>query len=245
MPEGIALFTVTFLVSLVYSSIGHGGASGYLALLAFLAVPPSQMSGSALSLNLLVSLVAFWVFFKAGHFSWPLTWPFIATSVPCAFVGGLLEVSRATYSILLGGVLIFAAWRLLVHGKVSQEKRAIPLPLSFSIGAVIGILSGIVGVGGGIFLSPILLLFSWADPKKVAGTSAFFILANSSAGLLGRLATNALSFTPVLIYMIVTAFVGGLMGSRLGANHFSAQTLRIILAGVLLLASVKLLTAGL
>lgn len=239
----LPLFAFTFLIALVYSSVGHGGASGYLALLSFLSFPHEIMSTSALCLNLLVAGTAFWFFLRASHFSWGLTWPFTVASVPFAFIGGLLRIPAAFYSLLLAFVLIFAAVRLIFDSTGEQHTFKFPsLKISLPLGGAIGILSGMVGVGGGIFLSPILLIFHWADPKKTAATSACFILVNSLAGLFGRLARNSFQVTPLLLTMVVTAFLGGVIGSRLGANHFSGRWLKRVLAGVLLIATFKLLT---
>ncbi len=245
MSELIPLIGFTFFVALIYSSVGHGGASGYLALLAFFALPREQMAASALCLNLLVAGLAFWHFFKARHFSWNLIWPFCFSSVPLAFIGGMLKVPASVYSSLLAGALTFAAWRLLFELNLNQHeiKKNPPRLLSLLVGGLIGMLSGIVGVGGGIFLSPLLLLFRWADPKKTAAASAFFILVNSLAGLAGRLVRNQFQLTPLLVYMVLAAFVGGAFGSRLGANYISAKWLRRILAVVLLLAVFKLVHA--
>ena len=247
MPNSIAviipLLALTFLVAFVYSSVGHGGASGYLALLSFLSFPPEILSTSALCLNLLVAGTAFWFFLRASHFSWELTWPFTATSIPLAFIGGFLKIPPVFYSLLLACVLIFAGWRLIFDlSEVRQEYKSPSLRISLLMGGAIGILSGIVGVGGGIFLSPILLIFHWADPKKTAATSSCFILVNSLAGLLGRWARNGLQSNPLFMTLVVTAFFGGVIGSQLGANHLSGKWLKRILAGVLLIAAFKLLT---
>jgi len=245
LSENIILAFLTFIVALIYSSVGHGGASGYLAVLSFFQVPHGQMATSALCLNLLVAGMAFWNFFKASHFSWRLTWPFCLTSIPFAFIGGFLKVPSAVYSFLLAAVLMFAAGRLLLEfGRKAKETSRLPSYFtSFLLGGSIGILSGVVGVGGGIFLSPILLFFRWADPKRTAATSAFFILVNSFAGLLGRSVQGHFQITEVLIYMVTAAFIGGIVGSRLGANHFSGKWLKRILACVLLIAASKLLHA--
>lgn len=245
MSEVAALTALTFIISFIYSSVGHGGASGYLALLSFFLVPHLQMASSALCLNLLVAGIAFHSFYQAGHFDWKLTWPFTVSSIPFAFIGGMLQVSPKVYSLLLAAVLIFAAIRMLlqIDEDHSATKSLPPLLISLPIGGLVGILSGVVGVGGGIFLSPLLLLRHWADPKKVAATSAFFIVVNSAAGLLGRVAKQQFELTPLLTAMILSAFAGGLVGSRLGANHFSGKWLRRILACVLFLAVFKLLRA--
>ncbi len=242
MPESITLAVFTFLVSFIYSSVGHGGASGYLALLSFFAIPHQQMTTSALYLNLLVAGMAFWNFLRASHFSWRLVWPFTVASAPFAFIGGFLKVSSNIYFILLAGVLLFAAWRLIFEFDHDTPEIIHPpsFLLSLPLGGVIGILSGMVGIGGGIFLSPLLLLLHWADPKRTAAASAAFIFINSLAGLFGKLVSHQFQLSPVVAYMLVTAFLGGITGSRLGANHFSGKWLRRILAGVLLVATFKL-----
>ncbi len=242
----LPLVALTFLVAFVYSSVGHGGASGYLALLSFFTFPHELMAASALGLNLLVAGTAFLAFRKAAHFSWRLTWPFVVTSVPTAFLGGLVQVSPDLYAKLLAGVLIIAGFRLLVEmrgGKEEEIPKAPSFSVAFPLGAGVGLLSGIVGVGGGIFLSPLLLLLRWAGPKTTAATSAFFILVNSLAGLLGRVfrGSFSMSLPPVILLMVASAFLGGLAGSHLGANHFSGRWLRRILAVALFVAVWKLL----
>ena len=232
------LIPSVFLVAVLYSSVGHGGASGYLAVLSLWAIPAQQMAASALILNLIVSGIALATFAKVGYFSWRLTWPFALASVPAAWFGGRLTVAPYTYGWLLGGVLLVAAWRLWVElpavTLVGHPRFVLALPAGVGIGA----LSGIVGVGGGIFLSPLLILKQWADPKKAAATSAFFILANSAAGLLGRAAREPLVIGP-LLGLILAASFGGIAGSALGANHFSGLVLRRILAVALVVAAIK------
>lgn len=238
----LLLSFLTFLVALVYSSVGHGGASGYLALLSFFEFSPEEMAASALCLNLLVAAVAFWNFFRASHFSWKLTWPFAVTSVPFAFLGGLLKISAAFYSLFLAGVLVFAAFRLLVTLEKGETIAAPPpFAVSLPVGAGIGFVSGIAGVGGGIFLSPLLVLCGWGGVKQAAAVSAFFIWVNSLAGLLGRFARHSFTPPPNAALLVAAAFVGGVLGSRLGANHFSAVGLKRLLAAVLIAASFKLI----
>lgn len=240
----IPFLTLTFLIALVYSSVGHGGASGYLALLSLYSFPMEPASASALCLNLFVSGTAFLAFWRAAHFSWRFAGPFVLTSIPTAFLGGLAKVSPSFYSLLLGGVLLFAGFRLLIDIKPSIEQVSYrPSPfLSLPLGALIGVLSGIVGVGGGIFLSPILLFFRWAGPKRTAATSAFFILVNSFTGLLGRAFRYHFSvdLPTTILGMVAIAFLGGTLGSHFGANHFSGRWLKRILAVVLFVASFKL-----
>ena len=240
--EIIAIAALTGVVSLLYSSVGHGGASGYLALLSFFSFSYLQMGTSALFLNLLVAGIAFWVFGKASFFKWNLTWPFILTSIPFAFLGGAFKVPRQYYAGLLLGILLFAAFRMLIDNK-KEEDLSIKRPsiwIALPVGGGVGFLSGIIGVGGGIFLSPLLLMLRWATPKEVAATAAFFILVNSFSGLLGRYASDQFNLSPLLYAMPVAALAGAFFGSRLGAFYFTGKALRVLLASVLLVACVKL-----
>ena len=214
----VPFFTFAFIIAFVYASVGHGGASGYLALLSFYSFSHEQMAASALCLNLLVSTVAFLTFAKASHFSWRLTWPFIVTSIPAAFWGGMIHIPPSLYAKLLAGVLFFAGMRLILDAHFGNNRtllRAVepPVFVSLLLGSGIGLLSGVVGVGGGIFLSPLLLFFGWADPKKSAATSAFFIFSNSLAGLLGRVLKQnfAIHYSPALGWMTLAAFAGGIL----------------------------------
>jgi len=230
-------------ISFLYASVGHGGASGYLALLSFFTIAPHEMATSALCLNLLVAGLAFRAFWKAGYFSPDLTWPFIVASIPCAFIGGFLPVSTPLYKLLLALTLSAAAFRLMVYIPKGQDYSYLAIPklaVALPTGGAIGLLSGMVGVGGGIFLSPLLLLKGWADPKRIAATSAIFILANSAAGLLGRWIGGQMQIG-TLFPMVIAALFGGWLGARLGANHFSGITLRRLMGLVLVIAVFKLL----
>jgi uncharacterized membrane protein YfcA len=215
------------IVAALYSSVGHGGASGYLAVLSFFAFAPATMSSTALVLNILVAGIALHSYTRAGHLSLKLSWPFILLSVPAAF---------------LGGVLLIAAVRLVMNTlqpQVETEQKRVSLAVSLPIGAGIGLLSGVVGVGGGIFLSPIMILMRWADAKRTSATSALFIVVNSLAGLAGRFAKGGVQAEDVLP-LILAAFVGGLVGSYYGANKFSGLMLRRVLSVVLVVAAVKM-----
>lgn len=240
------LLGLVFLVAAAYSSVGHGGASGYLAVLSFFGLAPAAMAPSALCLNLLVAGTAFASYQRAGHFVSRLLWPFLLTSVPFAFLGGLTGVSTRTYSLLLGAVLLFAAFRLLGVTAPRQEEYFVRVPrlgVALPVGAGIGFLSGIIGVGGGIFLSPLLILLRWADTKRTAAASAAFIWVNSLAGLYGHLRREPLEWAS-LLWLVGAAFAGGLLGSYLGAQRFRGLWLRRILGGVLLVATVKLLRSA-
>lgn len=234
------------MVALLYASVGHGGASGYLALMSFFCITPELMSASALILNLLVSGLAFFQFHKKGYFSWNLTWPFLATSIPAAFLGGLIKINPKTYTILLMIVLVYVSARLMMT-TIMQNKGTIvfkqpSMVMAIGVGAVIGLISGIVGVGGGIFLSPMLILLHWADTKSTSATSACFIWCNSLAGLAGRLFLKPLALENTLQFMpiVCVAFIGGWWGAYLGANQFTSKALRVVLALVLMLAVGKM-----
>ena len=232
-----------FAVAMVYSSVGHGGASGYLAVLSLLAISRTEMATTALVLNILVASTALVSFMRSKHLTLSLTWPFILLSIPGALIGGAVKVSESVYSYLLAVALLTAAIRLsglLNRSPVDGEFRPLRLPAAVPIGGAIGLLSGIVGIGGGVFLSPVILLAKWADAKQVAATSALFIVVNSIAGLSSRMISHNADFGIVPVLPSV-AFAGGLLGSSLGARTFSTLLLRRILAVVLVTAAVKLL----
>lgn len=232
-------------MALLYSSVGHGGASGYLAVLSFFSISHTQMVTTALCLNLLVAGIAFWHFHKAGYFSWNLTWPFLISSIPTSFLGSKIAISPWIYAILISGTLMFSAIRLLKvqsHKMIATSVYQKPsLGISLFSGGALGFISGLVGVGGGIFLSPLLILMNWAGAKRVAATSAFFIWINSLAGLLGRFSEGRLEIHSLLIFMFVGTFLGSFLGSKLGACHFQVGVIRKVLASVLFIASLKML----
>lgn len=233
------LLILVALAAVVYASVGHGGASAYLAILSLYGAPRDEMSTSALALNVLVAGVALVTYARAGHLSGQLTWPFVLTSVPAAYVGGFLPVPAPTYDLLLAIALLFAAVRLWWTPGDRPPHRA-PWFVALAAGAAIGVLSGIVGVGGGIFLSPLLILAGWAGAKQTAATSAVFIVVNSIAGLIGRAARGALVVGD-LGPLVAVAFLGGLVGARLGAHRWLPAHLRKVLALILLSVAVKTL----
>ncbi|HEX5652258.1 MAG TPA: sulfite exporter TauE/SafE family protein [Chitinophagaceae bacterium] len=242
MPDSIVIFyLLLFLVAFLYSSVGHGGASGYLALMALFSISPEVMKPTALLLNLFVSLTAFIQFYRGGHFRWEIFWPFALASVPMAFAGGLVVVDAEIYKKILGILLLIPIIRFLFFGniRVDQLKKS-NLGISLLIGASIGFLSGLIGIGGGIILSPILLLAKWTDQKQTAAISASFIFVNSLSGLGGQF-TKGITFSSDMYAFVVIAFVGGICGAYFGALRFKQAILKNVLALVLLVAAWKLL----
>lgn len=242
LVEIILLSGLILIVAALYSSVGHGGASGYLAVMSFVILDPPLMSTTALLLNILVAGIGTIQFSRAGHFSWKLAWPFVLLSIPFAFIGGLLRISALTYSLLLAGVLLFTSYRLVRTRNRVGEEQLVPPSRFMAVGAggSIGMLSGIVGVGGGIFLSPIMILMKWATIKQTAAISAFFIVVNSIAGLGGRFVRGGLEVGYIWPFVLAAA-AGGLIGSYFGASKFTSKLLRQLLGIVLLIAALKLI----
>jgi len=242
--EIIPLSILIAVVAALYSSVGHGGASGYLAVMSFVILDPPLMSTTALLLNILVAGIGMIQFSRAGHFSWKLALPFVFLSVPFAFVGGLLRISAMTYSLLLAGVLLFTSYRFFRMTSHDEEQSAAPSKaVALGAGSGIGLLSGVVGVGGGIFLSPVMILMKWATTKQTAAISAFFIVVNSIAGLAGRFVRGGLEVGHIWPFVLAAA-VGGLIGSYFGASRFTSKLLRQLLGAVLLIAAVKLVVTA-
>jgi uncharacterized membrane protein YfcA len=238
----IILAAAIFLMAALYSSVGHAGASGYLAAMALVGLAPSVMKPTALTLNILVALIATVQFYRSGYFSWRIFLPFAAGSIPFAFVGGALTLPSHIYQRVVGAVLLFAAYRLWAHARAqaNAEARPAPLPVAVGLGAGIGLLSGVTGVGGGIFLSPVLLIAGWAETRQASGVAAAFILVNSIAGLAGHLAS--VRDVPDSIYLWgAAAVLGGVLGTELGRRRLPTVTLRRVLASVLVIAGLKML----
>jgi len=247
MPDDLLLTLLIFIAALLYSTVGHGGASGYLAAMALFNLAPAVMKPTALVLNLFVAGVGTFRYARAGCFSWNIFWPFAIFSIPCAFFGGSYQLKDQLYRAILGIVLLFAAWRLAFKqsAHAPTEQKSIPLSIALVLGAPIGLLSGLVGVGGGIFLSPMLLLLGWADVRKTAGVSATFILVNSAAGLLGliSLGKGIQSIPHAILWWAPAALLGGLIGAELGSRRLTPLVMRRLLAAVLIVAGLKMLLA--
>jgi len=240
--ESLFLFySLLFLVAFFYSSVGHGGASGYLALMAIFSFSPEVMKPTALLLNLFVSLVSFIQFYRGGHFNFKLFLPFALASVPMAYVGGLITIDADIYKKILGLLLLIPIIRFLFFANIKVEEiKKSNVFLSLIIGGTIGFLSGLIGIGGGILLSPVLLLLKWSDMKQTAAISALFIFVNSLSGLAGQL-TKGIHFSPDMFAYVAIAFVGGICGAYFGSMKFNQNILKYLLAIVLIMASYKLL----
>jgi uncharacterized membrane protein YfcA len=232
-----------FVVALLYSTVGHAGASGYLAAMALFGVAPVVMKPTALTLNIIVALIGTVRFYRAGYFSWRTFWPFAVASIPASFIGGSLTLPVPIYKSIVGVVLLYSAARLFFSAASADVKntKLVPIWMALVVGAAIGLLSGLTGVGGGIFLSPVLLLMHWAGTKETSGVSAAFILVNSIAGLLGNV--PAISFLPGdLIYWVPAALIGGWLGTELGTRVLPIAGIRRWLSVVLVVAGLKLMS---
>ena len=228
------------IVAFLYASAGHGGASGYLALMAMFSFQPSLMKSSALILNVFVSITAFIQFYRAGQFRWKLFYPFALASVPMAFLGGTMVISDSLYKKMLAICLILAIFRILIKPQNDEIQKKSSFVGSLIIGGIIGLLSGMLGIGGGIILSPILILLNWANLKQTAAISALFIFVNSLAAFSGLLSKGYQPNVQIYTWLAV-AFVAGLCGSYFGSKKFNIPTLRYTLAGVLIIACLKLI----
>jgi uncharacterized protein len=236
----ISLFLAVGVIAFLYSSVGHAGASGYIATMTLLGVAPATIRPTALVLNILVAVIGSFQFWRAGHFSWRLFWPFALLSIPAAYLGGYLQPSAAVLRILIGLVLFFSAIRLLLRRGDPGETTNPSRPVAISIGAGLGFLSGLTGTGGGIFLTPLLLFCRWAQIRQAAAVSALFILVNSIGGLIGYF-TAVRSIPSLGSVLGLAALAGGIVGSHLGSRRFPTQTISILLGIVLVIAGLKLL----
>ena len=241
MDSIFLFYCLLFIVAMLYSSVGHGGASGYLALMAIYAFSPEVMKPTALILNLFVSLTSFIQFYRGEHFKWKIFLPLAAASIPMAFIGGLVMMDASIYKKVLGSLLFIPVIRFLFFANIPDEElKKSNLGISILIGSVIGLLSGLIGIGGGIILSPILLLLKWTNQKQTAAISALFIFVNSLSGLAGQL-TKGINFSPDMLSYVAVAFAGGLCGAYLGALKFNHNVLKNTLAVVLMMAGWKLI----
>ncbi len=231
-----------FAMALLYSSVGHGGSSGYIAVMSLFALAPSFIKPTALALNILVASIGSVQFYRAGYFSWRLFWPFALLAAPLAFVGGFTALPPRTFKLLVGGVLLFAALRLVLAPHDADATREPPRLAALASGGAIGVLAGLTGTGGGIFMTPLLLFFGWANLRTAAAVSAPFIVLNSIAGLAGNLAATR-EFPLAGLGLAGVAGLGGAIGSYLGSHRLPPPIIRQLLAAVLAIAGLKMLLA--
>jgi uncharacterized protein len=245
-PIDIALLaSLIFAAAALYSSVGHAGASGYIAAMALMGLAPDVMKPAALTLNILVALIATARWTNNGRdLAWSSLFPLVAGSVPAAFIGGAIQLSATHYRLLVGVTLLAAAIKFLWQPATQTSQNDGTPHVSWSAGLVtgagVGLLSGLTGTGGGIFLSPILLFFGWAGVRQASGLVAPFILLNSVAALIGNF--SAVKKLPAeLPVLVLAAMLGALLGTRIGTKRVSTTTLQRLLGAVLLIAAAKFL----
>jgi uncharacterized membrane protein YfcA len=236
----IYIYPILFLIALLYASVGHGGASGYLALMGILGVAQASAKPVALVLNCAVSIIAFVQYYRNGHFSWRIFLILAAASIPMAFAGASFDISELVYKRILGMALFITALRLFIPVNSDSETTQAPTLFLMLIGAAIGFVSGLIGIGGGIILSPILLLSKWSNVKVTAGISALFIFVNSVSGL-SALINRGITFSNSMYWMLLVAILGALIGSTLGSQRWNSIRLKQVLSFVLFIAAIKLI----
>ena len=236
----ILLFLAIGVIALLYSSVGHAGASGYIATMALFGIAPIVIRPTALVLNILVASIGTLQFWRAGYFSWKLFWPFALLSIPAAYLGGYLQPSASALRMLIGVVLLFSAARLFIRRSDPPQTSPPTRPAAISVGAVLGFLAGLTGTGGGIFLTPVLLFCRWAHIRQAAAVSALFIWVNSIAGLVGYF-TKVRTIPSLAFILAAAAIIGGIIGSHLGSRRFAVHIISLCLATVLLIAGIKLI----
>ena len=240
-PEMIPYLAVCiFAVAMIYASVGHGGASGYLALMAIFSLHPEALKPTALMLNIVVAGVGTYLYCNAGQFSWRVFWPFVTTSIPMSFLGGTFSLPPELYRPALGMVLLFAAWRLFARRKHDDYNAKAPnVPLAMIVGGALGFASGLIGVGGGIFLSPLMILLRWAKVREVSGIAALFIMVNSISGLAGHVSSlqQVPGYAPLLVGV---ALVGGTIGALFGSRHLPVATILKAMSFMMVMAGGKM-----
>jgi hypothetical protein len=237
----ILAFFLFLIISIFYSSVGHAGASGYLAIMALLSFAPETIKPTSLILNIIVASIASAKYLKAGFFDKKIFYSFILTSLPAAFIGGYVHISPGYFKLLAGIFLILASILMVIKEYVKKPEepyRQIPLITGLIIGSVIGFVSGLIGVGGGVFLSPVIIMFNWTSVKNVSGIAALFILVNSVAGLAGHI-TGISQIDFNFIFWVFAVIIGAITGSYFGTVRFNNRLIIILLSVVLLSAGLK------
>ena len=233
-------FAILPIVAFMYAAVGHGGASGYLAIMALFSFAPEVMKPTALLLNLFVAAISFYHYWKTGHFNKKLFLSFAIASIPLAFAGGMIELDASIYKKVLGVFLIFAILKMLnVFGKESDEIKDVKIWQGMAVGGTVGLFSGLIGIGGGIILSPVILLMHWGRMKEAAAVSALFIWVNSASGMVGQL-SSGVTLEPQAFLLVGIAVIGGFLGAYLGSKKFNNKLLRYLLAFILTISCAKL-----
>ncbi|HMP77578.1 MAG TPA: sulfite exporter TauE/SafE family protein [Kiritimatiellia bacterium] len=238
-PDHLLLIAAVALIGFLYSSVGHAGASGYIAVMSLAGLAPEVIKPTALTLNIFVAAITAGQFYRAGHFSWSLFWPFTVLAIPMAFLGGYLDLPTRAFKVLVGVVLLFSAWRFMARPSADGSGPPPRRTAALALGGGLGLLSGLTGTGGGIFLTPLLLWTGWARVKTAAAVSALFILCNSVAGLLGNWSSTR-SFPAIGIWLLGAAIAGGSFGAYFGSRRFNPLAIKRLLAVVLFIAGAKL-----
>ncbi|MDZ7720176.1 MAG: sulfite exporter TauE/SafE family protein [Balneolaceae bacterium] len=243
MEFPLYLLLLFLLIAFIYGSVGHGGASGYIAVLTLTGYFSPELVPVVLILNILVSSIALYNYGSRGHFEWSLFWPFAVTSIPAAFLGGYVTVGANLFFTIVGMVLLLMAGivflRTLKKEEIEQNKP-VYIPVALLSGLVIGFTSGLIGVGGGIFLTPFMLFLGWGKLKNIAAVSALFILVNSTSGIIGHAVSTQIQW-PLALYFVIPVVVGGFIGSRFGVKSVKAYYIQYLLSIVLLIAGIKML----
>jgi uncharacterized membrane protein YfcA len=242
MPtEQLPFITISVVViAFLYSSVAHGGASGYITVMSLFGITPALIKPTALILNISVACIGSWQFWRMGFLSWKLFWSLVTLSIPMSFLGGYLNLPATIFKTILGVTLLLSAIRFLVKPIEDTVSTEPILPIVLSVGGVIGLLSGLTGTGGGIFLTPILLWMRWASAKTASAVSAMFILVNSISGLLGNLSATR-QVSPFAAILLVAAVLGGIIGSYLGSHKLSHDVIQQLLSMVLIIAGLKIM----
>jgi uncharacterized membrane protein YfcA len=243
MSVDVLLAVIFFLIATLYGAVGLGGGSGYLAAMGLVGVPPEIIRPTALSLNILVASIGTWKYVRAGYFSARIFWPIAGASIPFAFLGGRLSLPGELYRPILGAILLYAAFRLWRSSTRTQSslktETTLPIWIALTAGAVIGLVSGLVGMGGGIFLGPLLLLTGWAGTRQTMGITAAFVLVNSLAGLAGRL-SSVPELPPNILPWLLVVGLGGWLGAEYGSKRLNPLVLRRLLSLILLAGAIRM-----
>lgn len=238
----LSVLILLFIIAFFYSSVGHGGASGYIAVLSIIGISAVLIRPSALLLNIFVSGISFYHYYRTGHFRWKRFYPFAILSIPMAYWGSFIVLDPTVYKQILGVCLLIAVLRIIgiFNPKQTVTIKQLPVFAALLIGGALGFVSGVIGIGGGIVLSPLILLFNWGNLKETAAVSALFILVNSMAGMAGFW-KQGLTLHPQLYFWLIAAIGGGFIGAYWGSRKAENNALKNILATVLLLAAIKLI----